>query len=99
MAKKKVDGPVVEKGDGFTMVTLSGVTVKVSDEALNDFEILDELRALGMGHMVALPALLRRLVGDDQDRVLDALRGENGRVTITAGHRFVMTLLGALNPN
>lgn len=99
MSKKKADEPVVEKGDGFTKVTLSGVTVTVTDEALNDFEILDELRALGMGHMVALPSLLRRLVGADQGKVLDALRGENGRVTITAGHRFVMTLLGAINPN
>lgn len=97
----KVEKPDVEKVDGGRNVTLSGVTVHVPDVALDDFELLDDLRAVDVERNASrFPALLRRLVGDDYPAVMDALRDTTtGRVPIEAGAGFIKDLFGALNPN
>jgi hypothetical protein len=82
-------------------VSLRGIVVTVPEEALDDFEVLDDIRA-GQDSQDAsrLPALLRRLVGDsDYRRVIDGLRGPNGRVSIEDGTTFVLDLFQALNPS
>jgi hypothetical protein len=109
----KVDKPKVEKveidlPDGFDdddkpkfrKVTLRDVEVTVPDEALDDFEVLDDIRAVqDQNDASRLPSLLRRLVGDQYRAVLDQLRGANGRVTTSDGAQFVLDLFQALNPN
>lgn len=97
----KAEKPKVEKVEGGRNVTLSGVTVHVPDEALDDFELLDDLRAVDVEKKASrFPALLRRLVGDDYPKVMEALRDStSGRVPIEAGARFIKDLFGALNPN
>lgn len=81
-------------------VALRGVVVTVPDEALDDFEVLDDMRALQDDEDASrMPALLRRLIGDDYKRVLNALRGSNGRVSVEDGTTFVWELIKALNPN
>lgn len=82
-------------------VTVGGtLDVDVPDEALDDFEVLDDIRAIQDDNdMSRLPSLLRRLVGAQYRDVLKALKGPNGRVTTEAGSTFVMDLLQALNPN
>lgn len=95
----KTPKPSVAQVDGGRSVTLRGVTVTVPDDALNDFEFLDDLRALDVdGNASRLPSILRRLVGDDYRQVMDALRGENGRVTIESGADFIKELLEAISP-
>lgn len=97
----KAEKPKVEKVDGGRKVTLSGVSVTVANEALDDFELLDDLRAVDVDSNASrLPALLRRIVGDDYSAVMDALRDpKTGRVPIQAGTGFIKDLFGALNPN
>ena len=97
----KAEAPKVEKVDGGRKVTISGVTVTVSDEAINDFELLDDLRAVDVDKNASrLPALLRRLVDADYPLVMEALRDkDSGRVTIPAAMAFIKDLFGALNPN
>lgn len=82
-------------------VAIRGVVVTVPDEALDDFEVLDDIRAVqDQDDASRLPALLRRLVGtDDYRRVIDALRGPNGRVSVEDGSTFVLELFKALNPS
>ena len=82
-------------------VTLgSTIDVDVPDEALDDFEVLDDIRAVQDDNDPSrLPSLLRRLVGDQYREVLKALKGPNGRVTTEAGSTFVMDLFQALSPN
>jgi hypothetical protein len=82
-------------------VTLRGLTVEIPDESLDDFELLDDLRAAQDDEDGSrLPSLLRRLLGADYKRVLDALRDPvTGRVTVEAGATFVWDLFKALNPN
>lgn len=94
----------VDNGDGSTRkakarrVSLRGVVVTVPDDALDDFEVLDDVRAVqDDGDASRLPALLRRLVGaDDYRRVMTALRGPSGRVTVEDGSSFVLELFQAI---
>jgi hypothetical protein len=81
--------------------TVHGITVQVADEALDDFELLDDLRsAQDDEDGTRLPSILRRLVGDDYRRVLNELRDpKTRRVSVEAGGRFVWDLFRALNPN
>ena len=73
----------------------------VPADALDDFELLDDLNALEQrGDVTRLPSVLRRLLGDQWRDAMEALRDEStGRVTVEAGSEFVMALMGALNPN
>ncbi|WP_157509586.1 hypothetical protein [Leifsonia sp. Root4] len=94
--------PSVETIEGGKKVTISGITVTVLDEALDDFELLEDLAALQSDPKKrgSLPLMLRRLVGDDgRQAVLDGLRGTNGRVPVKAGLEFIEELFGVLNPN
>lgn len=109
----KVEKPKVEsvevtigEGDGARTVpakrtTIQGITVTVLEEALDDFELLDDLRAVDVDKNVSrLPAVLRRLVGDGYQAVLDGLRDKGtGRVSIEAGSVFIRSVIEALNPN
>jgi len=93
--------PPVKEVDGGKQVTISGVTVTVDNDALNDFELLDDLRAIDVEKNAArLPGILRKLVGDSFGDVMNALRDEKtGRVTIESGTEFVKDLFEVLNPN
>jgi len=80
---------------------VGGITVTVTEEALDDFELLDDIRAAGDdGDASRLPSLLRRLVGDDYKRILNELRDPvTRRVSAKRGSQFVWDVFGALNPN
>jgi len=109
----KVEKPTVEKvqitlgeGDAAREVpaqrtVIRGITVTVADEALDDFELLDDLRAVDVDQNPAhFPALLRRLVGDDYRDVINGLRDKiTGRVSIVTGAEFVKEIFEAINPN
>lgn len=101
--KPKTVKPKVEQIDGGKRVTHRGVTVVVMDEALDDFELVDELSRVQFGEATdkgRLPLICRRLVGEDGYKaMLDGLRGKNGRVSVKDGFQFIQELFGALNPN
>ncbi|MDF2578435.1 MAG: hypothetical protein K0S49_14 [Microbacterium sp.] len=81
-------------------VTVRGIEVTVLEEALNDFEVLDDIRAAqDQRDASRAPSLLRRITGDQYATILDGLRGPNGRVTVQDGTEFVFELFRALNPN
>lgn len=82
-------------------VTVDGVTVDVPDEALDDFETLDDIRAVqDQKDASRLPSLLRRIVGDDYRKVIEQLRDPvTGRVTVERGSQFVLGLFEAVAPN
>lgn len=81
-------------------VTVHGETLTVPADALDDFELLDDLARVESGEGQRLPSLLRRLLGEDYKRALDLVRDEEtGRVPLDAGATLVQDILGALNPN
>jgi hypothetical protein len=106
--KPKVETIEVTVGEGddkrtipARRTTIQGITVTIPDEALDDFELLDDLRAIDVERNISrFPALLRRLVGNDYKSVMDGLRDKTtGRVGVKSGSLFVKEVLEALNPN
>ena len=91
--------PKVETVDGVSTVTIQGITVKVDKDALDDFELLDDLAQMQDGDGARIASIARRLFGDDFKAVMDGLRGENGRVSVEATSEFIGELLAALAPN
>ena len=89
----------VETG-GDRKVKIRGIELAIAADALDDFELLDDLGALEEGNGARLPSVLRRLVGDQYRPLLDAVRDEeSGRVSIEAGGELVQEILAALDPN
>lgn len=86
---------------GVRTVEVRGRTWSVPLDALDDFELLDDLNALDQREdPTRLPAVLRRLLGDQWRQAMDVLRDEETkRVTVTAGAEFVFELMTALDPN
>jgi hypothetical protein len=102
---EKVEKPVVEVVDGGKEIAHRGITVTVPDDAMDDFELV---RALVKSDDVSLPdgermaaslEIFDRLFLEDATRILDALRGPNGRVKVTAAIAFVNDIIAALDPN
>ena len=91
--------PKVDTVDGVSTVTIQGITVSVEKDALDDFELLDDLAKMQDGESARLASVAHRLLGDDFKTVMDGLRGENGRVSLEAASGFISELLTALAPN
>lgn len=94
--KSKAEDAVPEE----LTVTVRGLELKVMSDALDDFELLDDLNELEQNDNPGrLPSILRRLVGDQWKKVIEHLRGENGRVSVEDGSEFIGEVLEALNPS
>ncbi|MGX9349168.1 hypothetical protein [Microbacterium sp. KNMS] len=94
--------PRVEEMDAGWRVTHRGITVTVPREALDDFELLDDLAELQKDPKRGtprVPSMLRRLAGTDGFRaVTDGLRDkETGRVPASTAVRFVFEVFQSLN--
>ena len=87
------------KADEGLNLDVRGVKFTVPKDALNDFELVDDLGRLDEGDATRLPAVLRRLAGDKYRALVDTARDESGHVTIEAGGDLVREVLEALDPN
>jgi len=82
--------------DGFT-AHVAGRDWKIDREALDDFELLDDLGEVEAGNPARLPSVLRRLLGEQYKPALEAIRDpKTGRVGVEAGSNFVNALFEAL---
>ncbi|MGB2557731.1 hypothetical protein [Cellulosimicrobium cellulans] len=99
-AKPEAKPEVTKTESGWTVVH-HGITVNVETEALDDFELLDDLQAVEeRNEAQRLPGILRRVVGQDGYKaVMEGLRDEKGRVPAGIASQFVFDLFGAINPN
>lgn len=69
----------------------------IDKDALDDFELLDDLGEIEAGNAARMPRVLRRLLGDQYKAALDAIRDEGtGKVGVEAGAQFVRDLFEAL---
>lgn len=89
----------VSTKDGVSTVTIKGVTVSVDKDALDDFELLDDLAKMQDGDGARIASVAHRLFGDDFKKVMDGLRGENGRVSVETASEFISELLAAISPS
>lgn len=98
----KVEKAKVEEVEGARIVTLNGHEYRIENEVFDDFELLDDLRAVQDSEDASrMPALLRRMLGNDgYKEAMNALRDpDTGRVGIEAGSLLVWDLFKALDPN
>ena len=98
-AKKPQDHQPKAEAPKDRVVTVDDQEWTVPAEALDDFELLDDLGALEDGNAARLPAVMRRLLGEDYKRALNHLRGEDGRVRIEPASEFIAAIMQGLDPN
>ena len=98
--KKPQDRKPKAPVDGVHEAEVGGRTWRVEAEAMDDFELLDDLGEVEAGNAARLPRVLRRLLGPEQYKAaMDVLRDpDTGRVGVEAGADFVRDLFEAL-PN
>jgi len=95
--------PVATQTKGGFHVSYNGFEADVVAEALNDFELLDDLAELdngGAGASLRMPSVLRRMFGPENFKgIMDALRNpETGKVPVEVGEAFLMAVFQGLNP-
>lgn len=100
---RKPSAAEVQKAEALgTTVTVEfeGAEWEVTANALNDFELLEDIDAIDSGNPARLPKVLRRMLGEDQYRkALDALRDDAGVVRVEKGVEFFYAIAAAVNPN
>ncbi|MFH6689083.1 hypothetical protein ACH473_10685 [Cellulosimicrobium funkei] len=92
-----------EAGDESTevVVTYDGITVTITRDAANDFELLEDLDEIDAGNAAKFPSAIRRLVGPEQYANVKAhfRDGSNGRVDAERVAKFFYAIFEELNPN
>jgi hypothetical protein len=91
-------GPVDTIPADMRTITVAGVQLTVDPTVLDDFELLESLAEIQRGDILVLPTVFRAVAGDKAQELLDALRGENGRVTATAAAEVLVQIMRELNP-
>lgn len=85
------------------MTTSTGFEFTISEEALTDMELLENLTAIeegGKDAIAAMPKLFTALLGKEQKKKLyDHVRTEEGRVPIEALTRELGDIFNSLNEN
>ena len=91
-------GTVRHDLQGLRAITVAGVQLTVDPAVFDDFELLESLAEIQRGDVLALPAVFRAVAGDKAQALLDAIRGENGRVTATAATEMLVQIMSELAP-
>lgn len=91
-------GTVRHDLQGLRAITVAGVQLTVDPAVFDDFELLESLAEIQRGDVLALPAVFRAVAGDKAQALLDAIRGENGRVTATAATELLVQIMSELAP-
>lgn len=95
---KSYQGTVRHDLQGLRAITVAGVQLTVDPTIFDDFELLESLAEIQRGDVLALPAVFRAVAGDKAQELLDAIRGENGRVTATAATETLVQIMSELAP-
>lgn len=77
-----------------TVTTKSGFTAEISQGAVDDIELLEDLSRLDQGDLLAVSSALKRLLGEEQKKALyDFCRDpETGRASLTKVSKVMMEL-------
>lgn len=95
---KSYQGTVKHDLQGLRAITVEGVQLLVDPAVFDDFELLESLAEIQRGDILALPTVFRAVAGDKAQELLDAIRGENGRVTATAATETLVQIMSELAP-
>lgn len=95
---KSYQGTVNHDLQGLRAITVEGVQLMVDPAVFDDFELLESLAEIQRGDILALPTVFRAVAGNKAQELLDAIRGENGRVTATAATETLVQIMSELAP-
>lgn len=92
--------PKAEESDDLK-VTCRGQEWTIAKDALDDWELMDDLGRADAGNPAFMASALRRLLGPQQTvAAMNLLRDKKtGRVSLESGGEFAQELFLALNPN
>lgn len=75
-----------------------GVDVAISEDAMDDFEVLEWLGDITRkGDPTVLPNLMKRLFRDDWQRIFDELKGNDYRLRTSKAAEFFTAIMEELN--
>ena len=80
-------------------VTVMGITVTIDENAIDDFDIVEDLCKLQDGDIFVLPRLVKNLFGDDFADIRKKLSDKNGKLTATKAAEFFAAVLEAKAKN
>lgn len=79
-------------------VTKSGFKFEIDDEAIDDYELLEDLCEIDNGNDGKIPGILTRLLGKEQKEALkDHVRTEKGRVPASRMIEELMEIFSNIN--
>lgn len=77
------------------MKTSTGFEFELSEEVLDDWELLEQLAEIDAGNTGAVVGAAKALLGDDYDRLKDHVRGKSGRVSAKAMAKEIEDIFNA----
>lgn len=92
------DEPPVDDALTQKTVIVRDIPVTVTPDDLDDYELGKDLIAAQRGDHSKTFDVFQRLVGDQEQRIIEALREDTGRVRASTVGKFCGELLVALNP-
>lgn len=78
------------------ITTKSGLKLQVDENILDDMELFEAVVAMDDGDGTQLPKVVRKVCGDQKQKVYDHCRTETGRVSISAVTGIVGEILDAV---
>lgn len=96
---RKPKKSTVETVEGGKKVTHAGKTIFIADDAIDDWELLDDLSEVQNGNGSRVVSVAKRLFGDEYKKVIEQFRNDNGRVKATEFSKFVQEVFILLNPS
>lgn len=76
-------------------VTAMGISVEIDENALDDFDMVEDLGKLQDGDIFVMPRLVKNLFGDGFADIRAQLSDENGKLTATKAAEFFGAVLEA----
>jgi hypothetical protein len=78
-------------------INVRGISLNVDPEALDDMELLEDLAGLDEGNALSFTHIGPRLFGKEQNKkIYDVIRSENGRVKASEYGAFLADALTAI---
>lgn len=94
--EEKIETIRAAEGDEKIDVEVMGITVSVSSNAFDDFDIIEDFGKLQDGNIFVFPKLVRHLFRDDFARIRKHLEDGEGKLTVTKATEFFTGVIQAV---
>lgn len=78
-------------------VTVDGLSLRIPKDAFDDMEVADLLGEMEDGNIFAFPKLAKRIFGDEYKKVIEHLKGKDGRTKVSDACDFFNKTMKAIH--